>query len=357
MNVPSLTHTLPNSTVLAIIPKDVKFLKNKTTSQTSSAAMTPLVAPPKVFPPLTEAVPQSTVERKGVTDSIREFLRETYHLAVGWLEKQSEIYTKVQRKLESVNPKGEEEEESVTSEKPTGRKYISLPVDEEERLTSASSPEESEPVEVRKPPQSSSATEDGDPAKLQLRTDDKIQEARIVQHQDHLKKSVSVESLIEEKAENYSFLIWRVVLAIYYFLVSNTAYLCYFFIIMNVIFNGSVLSLVYVALLFFWGLLTIPYPTKRFWLVMIAYTMVVIVIKYGFQFKEIDNIINPLRGLPILQVIGIQFKEDFIENVIWDILLLLSLVLHRAVLKESGLWRKSSLKYVITKVLKGGKVT
>ena len=48
------------------------------------------------------------------------------------------------------------------------------------------------------------------------------------------------------------------IIALYYAAVANTEYICYFFIVMNVIVNGSVLSLIYAALMFLWGLLSVP---------------------------------------------------------------------------------------------------
>ena len=143
----------------------------------------------------------------------------------------------------------------------------------------------------------------------------------------------SVEAVLD-KAETFGSKLFRLLQAIVYFLLANTAHVCYFFMILSIINNGSVLSLVYAVLLFFWGLLTVPSPTKRFWLVMIFYTMTVLLIKYGFQFREIQDVPVLYSGLPVLEVIGIGYSEDnFLYNAIWDILLLLSLVIHRAILK------------------------
>ena len=79
------------------------------------------------------------------------------------------------------------------------------------------------------------------------------------------------------------------VIALYYAALANTEYVCYFVIIINVIVNGSILLLSYAALMFLWGLLSIPWPTKRFWLTLMFYTMFVILVKYGFQFEPIDD--------------------------------------------------------------------
>ena len=105
-------------------------------------------------------------------------------------------------------------------------------------------------------------------------------------------------------------------IALYYATVANTEYICYFFIILNVINNGSLVSLVYAALMFLWGLLSVPWPTRRFWLTLMFYTMFVILVKYGVQFYVVNWI-----------------YDDFSFGVIvWDILLLISIFYHRNML-------------------------
>ena len=121
------------------------------------------------------------------------------------------------------------------------------------------------------------------------------------------------------------------VIALYYAALANTEYICYILIIMNVVVNGSVLSLIYVALMFLWGLLSIPWPTKRFWLTLMFYTMFVILIKYGFQFDSVDaSGDDESTGLYWPHVLGIERINDFFENIVWDILLLVSLFFRRS---------------------------
>ena len=114
--------------------------------------------------------------------------------------------------------------------------------------------------------------------------------------------------------------------------VANTEYICYFFIVMNVIVNGSVLALIYATLMFLWGLLSIPWPTRRFWLTLMFYTMFVILVKYAFQFESIDWPINDNSGLYWPHVLGVEKRNGFLSNVVWDILLLISLFFHRSLL-------------------------
>ena len=124
--------------------------------------------------------------------------------------------------------------------------------------------------------------------------------------------------------------------ALYHAMLANTEYICYLLIVINIMVNGSILSLVYAVLMFLWGLMSIPWPTKRFWLTLIFYTMFVILLKYGFQFQQIDWIGSPDAGLYWPHVWGIEKRHDFYENVVWDILLLIFLFVHRGLLHVSN---------------------
>lgn len=123
--------------------------------------------------------------------------------------------------------------------------------------------------------------------------------------------------------------------ALYHAVLANTDYICYLLIVINVMMNGSVLSLIYAALMFLWGLLSFPWPTKRFWLTLTFYTMVVILVKYGFQFQQIDWNGSPDAGLYWPHVLGIENKNKFFGTVVWDILLLIFLFVHRGLLHVS----------------------
>ena len=143
-----------------------------------------------------------------------------------------------------------------------------------------------------------------------------------------------------EKALQYTKRPKRLLEAFYYACRANSEYVVYFLVILNVIINGSVLSMVYAGLVFVWGLLSVPWPSKGFWLTMIFYTMFIIVTKYGFQFAKInyweDNY-DRSEGLYPPRVIGVEYRVDFFTNAVWDLLLLIALLIHRGLLKVS-LW-------------------
>lgn len=66
----------------------------------------------------------------------------------------------------------------------------------------------------------------------------------------------------------------RLLFALYNTMVSQSEMLCYFVIILNHMVSASLLSLVLPILLFLWAMLSVPRPTKRFWMTAIIYTEV-----------------------------------------------------------------------------------
>lgn len=64
--------------------------------------------------------------------------------------------------------------------------------------------------------------------------------------------------------------------ALYNTMVSKSEWLCYFVIILNHMVSASLLTLVLPILIFLWAMLSVPRPTKRFWMTAIIYTEVLI---------------------------------------------------------------------------------
>lgn len=145
------------------------------------------------------------------------------------------------------------------------------------------------------------------------------------------------EAKVGERAKSYTERPTRLLAALYYAFLAHFEYVVFFLIIMNVLVNGSVLSLVYAFLMFLWGLLSIPWPTRSFWLTLIFYTMVVVTLKYAFQFHDINYPGDSNGGLYIPVIIGIEYQEDYFSNVVWDLFLLIALLFHRGLLIVSQL--------------------
>lgn len=60
----------------------------------------------------------------------------------------------------------------------------------------------------------------------------------------------------------------------YNLLAANSELVCYFIIVLNNMVSASVISLVLPILVFLWAMLSVPRPTKRFWMTAIVYTEV-----------------------------------------------------------------------------------
>lgn len=67
--------------------------------------------------------------------------------------------------------------------------------------------------------------------------------------------------------------------SIWFAILSHSSLFCYFMVFLHQIKNASVLSIPLPLMVFFWGSLTIPRPSKTFWVTLIAYTEV----KYYFS--------------------------------------------------------------------------
>ncbi|NXO00801.1 PIEZ2 protein, partial [Rhinopomastus cyanomelas] len=127
--------------------------------------------------------------------------------------------------------------------------------------------------------------------------------------------------------------------ALYNTLVARSEMVCYFVIILNHMISASMITLVLPILIFLWAMLSVPRPSKRFWMTAIVYTEVAIVIKYFFQFgffpwnKYVDYTKDKPYHPP--NIIGIEKKEGYVH---YDLIQLLALFFHRSILKCHGLW-------------------
>ncbi|KAJ8332691.1 hypothetical protein SKAU_G00424800 [Synaphobranchus kaupii] len=133
----------------------------------------------------------------------------------------------------------------------------------------------------------------------------------------------------------------RLLFALYHTMVSKSEMLCYFVIILNHMVSASLLSLVLPILIFLWAMMSVPRPTKRFWMSAIIYTEITVVVKYCFQFgffpwtTSAYRGINAARPFALPNIVGVEKKDGY---VLFDLLQLLALFFHRSILKCHGLW-------------------
>ncbi|KAG5268877.1 hypothetical protein AALO_G00217460 [Alosa alosa] len=127
--------------------------------------------------------------------------------------------------------------------------------------------------------------------------------------------------------------------ALYNMLVAHSEMVCYLVIILNHMISASVATLVLPILIFLWAMLSVPRPSKRFWMTAIVYTEVTIVIKYFFQFGFFpfnQNIeVDKSKPFHPPNIIGVEKKEGYVH---YDLVQLLALFFHRSILKCHGLW-------------------
>ncbi|KTF86022.1 hypothetical protein cypCar_00014449 [Cyprinus carpio] len=88
-------------------------------------------------------------------------------------------------------------------------------------------------------------------------------------------KPFSVEELIQSR-EFYSSQnrLLKLLFALYNVLAAHSELVCYFIIVLNNLVTASVISLVLPILVFLWAMLSVPRPSKRFWMTAIIYTEV-----------------------------------------------------------------------------------
>lgn len=133
----------------------------------------------------------------------------------------------------------------------------------------------------------------------------------------------------------------RFVIACYYAIVSRSEVVCYLVIVLNQMKSASLLSLPLPLMAFLWGSLSVPRPTKTFWITVITYTEAIVVVKYLFQFDFFDwNDSVPVnRPFDPPRILGIEKRKEDNDYALYDLLLLLLVFFHRFMLKSLGLWK------------------
>lgn len=151
-----------------------------------------------------------------------------------------------------------------------------------------------------------------------------------------------VEELIQSR-EFYSSQnrLLKLMFALYNVLAAHSELVCYLIIVLNNLVTASVISLVLPILVFLWAMLSVPRPTKRFWMTAIIYTEVMVVVKYLFQFgffpwnTEYELKLNEDKPFFPPRILGLEKTDNYIR---YDLLQLLVLFFHRSLLQRYGLW-------------------
>ncbi|NXT39329.1 PIEZ1 protein, partial [Pelecanoides urinatrix] len=159
----------------------------------------------------------------------------------------------------------------------------------------------------------------------------------------------------------------KLLLAGYRCVATHSELLCYFIIILNNMVTASVISLFLPILVFLWAMLSIPRPSKRFWMTAIIFTevgrgwpgrgrchpapgchpltptspQVMVVVKYLFQFGFFPwngyAMLVRNEGKPFFppRILGLEKTDSYVK---YDLIQLLALFFHRSLLLSYGLW-------------------
>ena len=158
-------------------------------------------------------------------------------------------------------------------------------------------------------------------------------------HKDQAKE---VEERLGKLSTEYSERPRRLLRALYYWTLSHFEYVVFLLIILAILRTGSLISFFYGGLLFMWGLLYIPWPNKRYWLTLLFFTMIVLVVKYIYYFIYViitDDKVSlgdsSFLGLesPTSWIFGVEIESSFFSNSFVHLLLLMSIIFHRGLLK------------------------
>ncbi|KAM7400229.1 hypothetical protein PAMA_004770 [Pampus argenteus] len=139
-------------------------------------------------------------------------------------------------------------------------------------------------------------------------------------------------------------LILQLCYALYNMLVAHSEMVCYLVIIINHMVSASCATLVLPITIFLWAMLSVPRPSKRYWMTAIVYTEATIVIKYFFQFGFFpfnQNKIDKNKPYHPPNIIGVEKKDGYVH---YDLVQLLALFFHRSILKCHGLWDEDDPK-------------
>ncbi|XP_042283733.1 piezo-type mechanosensitive ion channel component 2 isoform X1 [Thunnus maccoyii] len=139
-------------------------------------------------------------------------------------------------------------------------------------------------------------------------------------------------------------LILQLCYALYNMLVAHSEMVCYLVIIINHMVSASCVTLVLPITIFLWAMLSVPRPSKRYWMTAIVFTEVTIVIKYFFQFGFFpfnQNKIDKNKPYHPPNIIGVEKKDGYVH---YDLVQLLALFFHRSILKCHGLWDEDNPK-------------
>lgn len=121
-------------------------------------------------------------------------------------------------------------------------------------------------------------------------------------------------------------------IALWYALIANTETICYLVVFLNQAANSSVISLPMPFLVLCWGALTLPRPSKTFWVTLITYNLTMIFVKSIMHQRVLldQQLVSRSNSLSFELIM----KRG---RAVYDLLLLVVLFWHQYMLKKQGI--------------------
>ena len=148
-----------------------------------------------------------------------------------------------------------------------------------------------------------------------------------------------------------------VIKSLFNFFSENFEYTVYFFMILNHLMYGTASSFFFTFLVFILGIIQYPRPNKLFWKITLIYCTIIIFLKFILQLniwnyfenfqKKIDIENNPISFFAIIGIYKLTNYKffDFFYYVIFDFLVLTSLIVNQFILIRKGLWYMTEIDY------------
>ncbi|XP_030745433.1 piezo-type mechanosensitive ion channel component-like [Sitophilus oryzae] len=143
---------------------------------------------------------------------------------------------------------------------------------------------------------------------------------------------------IQPQKQEFLFSIYSKLLrAILYVFLTYSEWFCYACIIVRHVYRSDFISLPLLIMVFCWGSLSMPRPSKTFWIVGIAYILITLLIQSFFVMDIADWNVDSFSGNIFYPPYMIGLQRNM--STTFAIAMLVSLFFHRGVLQVLGLWK------------------
>nr|CAI5828413.1 unnamed protein product [Callosobruchus analis] len=129
-------------------------------------------------------------------------------------------------------------------------------------------------------------------------------------------------------------------------IVARSDLLCYFCVILNQVMLCQLITLPVSCMVYMWGMLSNPRPSKTFWIIMIGYIELVVLIKWLFQYETMpgNNLSNLKEEVDPMEKSNPFFPSKFMglhhmkRYYLWEMFTVMAILIHRHYLMRIGLW-------------------